>query len=224
MLAFFVGNFSGQKIVVQDFETDRQRVLGPGVPSFFSGSGHLVYESALLPPHDLWAMPFSLDTLQAEGEAFPIAENAFQATVAADQTLVYLDSPEPGKGRLVWLDRTGRNPKAVGFTGDALDSPALAPDGRRVAVMAAEGENRDIWVYDMDRGVKTRISRNPAEDRRAQWSPKGDEIAFSSNRSGNSDIFLRRADGSGEESTPLPSPAREVLGDWSRGRGLSPVP
>ena len=198
VLAFFVGNFSGQKIVVQDFETDRQRVLGPGVPAFFSGSGHLVYESALLPPHDLWAVPFSLDTLQAEGEAFPIAENAFQATVAGDQTLVYLDSPDAGKGRLVWLDRAGGNPKAIGFTGDALGSPALSPDGRRVAVVAAEGENRDIWVYDMDRGVKTRISRDPAEDRRAQWSPKGDEIAFSSNRSGNSDVFLRPADGSGE--------------------------
>ena len=216
VLAFFVGNFSGQKIVVQDLETDRQRVLGPGVPAFFSGSGHLVYESALLPPHDLWAIPFSLDTLQAEGEAFPIAENAFQATVAADQTLVYLDSPDPGKGRLVWLDRAGRNPKAVGFTGDALGSPALSPDGRRVAVTATEGANADVWAYDIGRGVRTRISSDPGRDRRPQWSPNGEQIAFSSNRSGNSDVFVRRADGSGEESALLSSPAREVLGDWSR--------
>ena len=216
VLAFFAGNFSGQKIVVQDFETGRQRVLGPGTFPFFSSSGHLVYQSSTLTPHDLWAMPFSLDTLQADGEAFPIVENAFQPTVAADQTLVYLDSPDLGKGRLVWLDRAGRNLKAVGFTGDALRSPALSPDGRRVAVTATEGANADVWVYDMGRGVRTRISNAPGRDRRPQWSPDGEQIAFSSNRSGNSDVFLRRADGSGEESALLSSPAREVLGDWSR--------
>ncbi|MCP5116235.1 MAG: hypothetical protein GY953_35860 [bacterium] len=70
-------------MIVQDLETSRREFLGPGAYPFYSTSGHLSTPVA----HGLWAVPFSLDTLQTTGEAFPILENGRSPTVAADQTL-----------------------------------------------------------------------------------------------------------------------------------------
>ena len=212
---FSAGDPAEQTLVAQDFETGRREILGAGTIPSYSPGGYLVYQASLLTEHDLWALPFSLETLRAEGEAFPIAENAFQATVAADQTLAYLDSPDAGRGHLVWLDRSGRKLRELGLAG-RLASPALSPDGRRVALSITEGGNQDVWVFDMVRGVKTRLSNAVQPDRRPVWSPSGQQIAFITQRSGTADIFLRRADGVGEATTVLATPTQDVLSDWSR--------
>ncbi len=212
---FSAGDLAEQTLVAQDFETGRREILGAGTIPSYSPGGYLVYQASLLTQHDLWALPFSLETLRAEGEAFPIAENAFQATVAADQTLVYLDSPDAGRGQLVWLDRSARKLREVGLAGQLAD-PAISPDGRRVALSITEGGNQDVWVFDMVRGVKTRLSNAVQPDWRPVWSPDGEQIAFITQGSGNWDIFLRRADGVGEATTVLATPVQDLVSDWSR--------
>ena len=121
-----------------------------------------------------------------------------------------------GRQQLVWLDRRGEKTGEIGQAQEAIGSPALSPDGRLVAVAATEGSNQDVWVYDIARGVKTRVSSAPERDGRPVWSPAGDEVAFSSNRAGNPDIFLRQADGSGEEKVLASTPRRDYVSDWSR--------
>jgi len=174
-----------------------------------------VYQSAPL-SYDLWALPFSLDTLKATGEAFPISENSRGPTVAADQTLVYLDSSGSGRRQLVWLDRRGEKTGEIGEAQEGIGSHALSPDGRLVAVTTTEGSNQDVWVHDIDRGTKARVSRAPEGDWRPSWSPAGEQVAFSSDRAGNWDILLRQADGSGEEQVLAATHHTELLSDWSR--------
>ena len=215
VLVFAAGNFSEQTLVVQDLETGRREILRSGTFPSYSPDGYLVYQASLLTQHDVWALPFSLETLRAEGEAFPVAENAVQPTVAADHTLVYLDSRRTDNGRLVWVDRSGAKLQEVGLSG-RIQQPAISPDGRRVAVSLTEGENADVWVFDMVRGVKTRLTKAEEQDTRPSWSPDGDQISFMTWRSGNTDIFLRRADGSGEATPLLATPGSDVLSDWSR--------
>ena len=214
VLVFAFGFLTEQTMMVQNVETGQGELLGPGAMPFYSPSGHLVYQSGPL-THDLWALPFSLDTLKATGEAFPIVQNSRGPTIAADQTLVYLDSDRLGQQQLVWLDRRGEKTGEIGPVQEAIDSPALSPDGRLLAVTATEGSNQDVWVYDIARGVRTRLSTSPGIDRRPVWSPAGDEVAFSSDRAGNEDILLRQADGSGEEKVLLATPRYEMLSDWS---------
>ena len=50
----------------------------------------------------------------------------------------------------------------------------------------------------------------------ARLSSTGEHVAFSSNRAGNWEIFLRQADGSGEEQVLAATPRTELLSDWSR--------
>ena len=215
VLVFTFGSLAEATMMVQDLETGQRELLGPGDFPFYSASGHLVYQSDPL-THDLWALPFSLDTLKATGEAFPISENSRGPTIAADGTLVYLDGTGLRRQQLVWLDRRGEKTGEIGVAQEAIGSPALSPDGRLLAVAAREGSNLDVWVYDIDRGVRTRLSTSPEIDFRPVWSPAGDEVAFSSNRAGNSDIFLRQADGSGEAKVLLATPHPDWVSDWSR--------
>ena len=216
VLVFSFGSLSsGHTMMVQNLETGQKEHLGPGTLPFYSPSGHLVYQSDAL-THDLWALPFSLDTLRASGEAFPLSENSRGPTVAANQTLVYLDSSGPEQRQLVWVDRRGEKTADIGQAQEAIRSPALSPDGRLVAITAMEGSNQDVWVYDIARGVRTRVSSAPGRDTRPVWSPAGDEVAFNSNRAGNYDIFLGQADGSGEEKVLAATPRLEQLSDWSR--------
>ncbi|MCP5120800.1 MAG: protein kinase, partial [bacterium] len=181
-------------MMVQDLDSGRREILGPGTHPFYSPSGHLVYQSQM-DIYDLWALPFSLDTFEVTGEAFPIARNARGPTVAADQTLVYLDGSS-SQEQLVWLDRGGQKSGVIGSVSGRSRDPALSPDGQLVAIAMTEGSNEDVWIWDITRGVRTRLSSAPGSDSSPVWSPTGAELAFSSTRAGNQDIFLRQPDGS----------------------------
>ncbi len=206
-------------MTVQDLESGRREFLGPGTRPIYSPSGHIIYQASEL-IYDLWALPFSLDTLQATGTAFRISAHSHEATVGADGTLVYREAPV-SRRQLVWLDRGGEKTGEIGQAQQEIRYPVLSPDGRLVAVAAGERFiSSDLWVHDLARGVRTRLS--PAPDNTSKvwtpaWSPTGEEVAFTTmNRAGNFDIFLRNADGSGEATALAATPAGEFLQDWSR--------
>ena len=217
VLVFTFGTVSEQTMVVQDLETGQRELLGPGAAPVYSNSSHLVYATSPI-SSDLWALPFSLETLRATGEAFPVSDNSRYATVAADETLVYLDIfGSSGQQQLVWVDRDGKQVEEIGQAQSAIYTAALSPDGRWVAVAVAEGSSPDVWVWDLARrGVSTRLSTAPEFDSIPVWSPGGDEVAFASLRAGNLDIYLRRADGGGEEQAVAATSQNEWPSDWSR--------
>ena len=216
VLVFTFGTLMEHTMVVQDLETGQRELLGPGAAPVYSHSGHLVYATNPA-SNDLWALPFSLETLRATGEAFPVAESSRYATVAADETLVHLDIfGSSGQQQLVWVDRAGKQVEEIGQPQDGISEPALSPDGRWVAVAVAEGSNPDVWVWDLARGVSTRLSTASEYDTFPVWSPAGDEVAFMSLRAGTMDIYLRQADGSGEEQAVATTSQNELVSDWSR--------
>ncbi len=90
VLVYTFGAATRRTMMLQDLDGGRREILGPGTQPFYSSSGHLIYQSDL-GADELWALPFSLSSLRAVGEAFPITQNGGGPTVAADQTLVYLD-------------------------------------------------------------------------------------------------------------------------------------
>ena len=213
------GGPGGFSVMVQDLRTGRRELLGRNIyPPVYSPSGHLVYFARQATLSTLWALPFSLETLKVTGEAFPIAHNGLGPTVATDGTLVYLDSPGTSQvqQQLVWLNRSGDKIGEIGLPQGRLGSPALSPDGRLAAVQVREGSNYDIWVWDLTRPVKTRLTTGPELDGAPVWAPTGEQVAFSSFRAGNGDIFLRQADGSGEAKVLLATPRNEYVTDWSR--------
>ena len=199
-------------MMLENLKSGRREILGPGHQTIYS-AGHIVYQ--LSPTdQDLWALPFSLDTLTATGEPFPLVQAARSPTAAADGTLVYFDGTGRVVEQLTWFDRQGTR---IGEVGQGQVFPrdlSLSPDGRRVAVSAEENGNQDIWVHDMELGVKTRVTTDSSVEVQAIWSPDGEEIAFV--HFGSTGIFRRRADGSGEERKLIETGAsRGGISDWS---------
>ena len=54
----------------------------------------------------------------------------------------------------------------------------------RVGIRDPQTKTRDIWIIDLLRGTKTRLTFDPADDLDAVWSPDGTRIAFTSDRMG----------------------------------------
>ena len=214
MLLRVGGRRGPHDIVLKNFETGESLVLARGDGAVYSPSGHIVYQSQ----GGLWALPFSLDTLEATGEAFPIVENSSYPSVAMDGTLVSLGSSITATGpvQLVWRDRAGERVGEIGQPQETIRYPALSPDGRSVAVASSESGNSDIWVHEVERPLKRRLTFDEGLDAHPQWSPSGREITFMSQRSGTQGIFRRAADGTGEAELLVGTEANERPWDWSR--------
>src|SRR6202008_2029910 len=100
--------------------------------------------------------------------------------------------------QLVWLDREG---KQVGVADDKLPDlvwARISPQGDRVALPIDVGQ-RDIWVLDLARKVRTRLTFGPVQNNYPEWSPDGKWIVYNSGRNGHSSLIRKPADGSGAE-------------------------
>ena len=214
-IVYNVGSYTDREIVVKNLETGAREVLAEGAFPRYSPSGHILYQTAAFSP-GLWALPFSLETLKPTGEAFSIAENSGDPSVAEDGTLVYVDLLGGGRQQLVWRNREGKKLGVIGQPQDLIRFPALSPDGRHVAVRGLEDNNEDVWVHEVGRSLKRRLTFDAAPDGRPIWSPSGKEIAFRSNRGeGYDKIYIRPADGTGEPALLVDNPLDEIPNDWS---------
>jgi eukaryotic-like serine/threonine-protein kinase len=180
-------------------------------------SGYLLY----LRGTTLMAQPFSTDKLDFTGDATPIAENVTEVastwgaafSVSQNGVLTYQAGGQTPQRELRWYDRQGRN---LGTLGSGFYyGPRLSPDGARLAVDFGD-PNRDIWTFDLRRGVKTRLSFG-AVDAAPVWSPDGSQIAFStlSGSTGPSNILQKRSNGEGQDETLYAAQSSSISTDWS---------
>jgi len=105
------------------------------------------------------------------------------------------------RGRLGWRDRSGKLLEQVGPV-ESLPNGFLSPDGSRfVQSRLSNGVDPDVWVFDLVRGLSTRVTFSGGSS--PAWSPDGKQIYYW-NRSG---IHRRAADGSGEDELLWKRPA-----------------
>jgi Tol biopolymer transport system component len=77
------------------------------------------------------------------------------------------------------------------------ENPAMSPDARSIA-FALETDSWDIYVIDVATENVVNLTASASNDTSPAWSPDGAQIAFTSNRTGDAEIFIMRSDdGSG---------------------------
>jgi serine/threonine protein kinase/Tol biopolymer transport system component len=203
------------------FRTDAKAVY---VPPRAAYPGYLLW----MQDQTLLAQRFDAGSLQLEGDPVSVAEGigrltplpvraAFWASDAG--TLIYFVNAILNRP-LVWMSREGRK-LGEAAPADNFQQIALGPGATRLAVTRSgpsSGQNNlDIWVRELDRGVTTRLTSDPARDQNPVWSPDGKWIAFSSNREGGvSQIYRKDASSAGQEERLTDGPGNKYLYDWSR--------
>jgi Tol biopolymer transport system component len=136
------------------------------------------------------------------------------ASASQDGLLIFA-SGASGDVQLVWVDRNTKQISTIADKVTDLQSGALSPQGDRVAMQINAGET-DIWVLDLARGVRTRLTFGPVGNTDPQWSPDGAWIAYVSARDGRYGIYRKHSDGSGVEELLVKDELQIALTDWSR--------
>jgi eukaryotic-like serine/threonine-protein kinase len=199
---------------------DRKLLLNVDSGTYVYSEGHLLF----LRGTTLMAQPFDARHLVLAGDAFPIAEQiqVQNATgpgfglfsASSTGVLAYQTGTGTTATQLVWFDRTG---KRVGTLGDSATYAdlVLSPDEKRASVSISDGKQRDIWAYDVARGLRTRITFDPADELNSVWSSDGSRLVFNSRRKGHLDLYQKASSGAGAEEVLLEDNRDKSPQSWS---------
>ncbi|HSN53597.1 MAG TPA: hypothetical protein VLT32_02955, partial [Candidatus Sulfomarinibacteraceae bacterium] len=186
-----------------DLDTGERRVLHRGgAYGRWVPSGHLVY----VRENTLFAMPFDIASMTATGSPAPVVQGVTtnsgnggsQVSFSSSGTLAYVSGiigvPEYP---VLQMNRQGVVSPLWEEPG-TYACPKLSPDGRRLALTVLRDGNWDVWVYDLEREVATRLTFDEGYDGDQVWSPDGRYLTYTSDRDGRENPYVKRADGSGE--------------------------
>ena len=216
---------AGLFVIPLDAPTERQRALADLARFRYVPSGHL------LSVHDgvLTAQRFDERTLVTAGEPVPLAASVAGFGIvpnwgwfsASDGGRLAWLSGASDQFRLEWRDRKGGLLGGLGERG-RYSQLALSPDNKYVVVeISGEDRRYDLWVVEVARGIASRLTTDPADDRDPVWSPDSQEIVYSSDAGGDQDM-LRKGLATADPAMPLPhgvgkTPGvRDVAKSWSR--------
>jgi Tol biopolymer transport system component/DNA-binding winged helix-turn-helix (wHTH) protein len=183
-------------------------------------SGHLLFVTQ----GALFAQVFDPVQMTLSGEPFRVAD---QVNVDAAMTLaavsasnvgsmVYRTGSGGGQRQFVWFDRRGKEVETVGEPdGNGGLGPALSADGRHIAMYRTVDGNSDIWLLELERGVRERFTLDDAPEVNPVWSPDRHRIAFSSNRDGVYDLYVKTISSS-DTQLLLKTDNSKSASSWSR--------
>ena len=205
--------------------SEHHRLLESDSGVVYAAPGYLLFVRG----QRLYAQPFDASSLQLHGNAVPVAEGVEPVgeigptsyapfSVSENGILVYRREVRD-LTQLTWFDRHGKQLGTVGSPG-RYDELALSPDGKRIALerMDSNLASSDIWLLDLATAGFSRFTFGPASQISPIWSPDGSRIVFSSNRTGEYNLYSKPSNGASNEE-PLPtlaSSSAELPDDWSR--------
>ncbi len=190
---------------------ETKRLLSAHLNAEYAPPGYLLVANQ----DRLTAQQFDSTSFELTGDPFTVAESVRYNpglglagfSVSDNGVLLYHSGEIAGLQQPLWFDRDGTNVGAAGPTGvydvgDATDPGivSLSPDGRSFAAERVDvlTGNVDIWLTNLLRGTSSRFTMHPSQDTAPIWSPDGQQIAFSSSRDGNWNVFHKPIRSTGE--------------------------
>ena len=203
-------------IALHDLETREVKTLAKGGSAArYAPTGHLLYASG----RSLMAVAFDPETRQTRGTPLALPDidvantrdnGAAEFALSDTGTLVFTSPPVSGDDlrRLLWVDRNGKE-EPLPLEPGRLMYPRVSPDGSRIA-LDISGANRDIWIWSIPRASLMRLTSGPTEDLLPAWSRDGSRVFFSSDRTGNFDVYSQAADGASEPRLEFAGPGAQM--------------
>jgi Tol biopolymer transport system component len=205
-------------IYIGSLDSSESRLLLRSESRALYARGHLLYRVG----STLMAHPFDVSGQRLTGDPTPVATDipggaiswggAQFGTSEAD-VLVHMRGAGATRTLLTWRDRSGKILKTVGDPAGYWE-PRLSHDGTRIAVAVGQ-DVADIWIYDLEREMRTRFTFDPVDDRTPLWSPDDSQLAFSSTRNAEGEIYVRPTSGQGDVKLLFTANEQIELTDWS---------
>jgi hypothetical protein len=152
----FVYRGADFRTYVASLNSPEGRPLDAGTNNAQYAQGYLIWTG----DGTLFAQRFDMSRLDVTDQPVAVAERVDRMfSVAQSGALVY-QNVGPDSSQLVWFDRAGRQ---MGVLGDPADygEIELSPDGSQVAVTIRNMGQRDLWLVDVARGVRTKFTFEP---------------------------------------------------------------
>jgi eukaryotic-like serine/threonine-protein kinase len=157
--------------------------------------GHLLFSREQL----LMALKFDEKALQGVGEAVAVGEQQIEPdvilsrsvlSVSRNGTLLYQIGEGLSKSQLAWFERSG---KPAGTAGDPMHygTMSLSRDERFVFFSPRASPTTNIWMFDVQRGVKSRITFGASRDIWPQPSPDGTKLLYAASSRNRNELRLR---------------------------------
>ena len=115
---------------------------------------------------------------------------------------------------LALVDQNGQSLQVLASRSEMI-SLAFSPDGTRVAFDVEEPDaSSNIWLYDVGRNVRSRLTFNSRFARAPVWSQDGRRVMFTAGEQG-SDLYVKNSDGSNPEELLLKTSHSISSSAWS---------
>jgi Tol biopolymer transport system component len=199
----------------------QSKMLVHSVANAAFANGYLLF----LRENALMAQPFDPGSGALTGSPTPVVDGVLYDSgvwrgvfsVSQNGVLAYQPGGSTVQGvQMEWRDRSGKQLGNWGGQESYFGLLAFSPDGGRVAATIGDPA-ADLWVFDLKRGVRTRLTFQPTGMQGPIWSPDGSRIAFTANYSGKWGLYTKAANGAGQATQMA-----EIQGsigtasDWSR--------
>lgn len=173
-----------------------KKVMDADCPPTYVETGHW----AFIEGSTIYVVSAGGGGYEPTGRRVVLAEKVLNSTryrfdIQGNGVMVYPNLQSNAYSKLLLVDRQGRTIREI--SGEGLHyTPKFSDNGKTVAYAEGlYGVSRDIWVLDLERGIKRRITDHPGDDGVPVWSLDGQTIAFSSGRSGKREIWSIAASG-----------------------------
>ncbi len=143
------------------------------------------------------------------------------------ETKLYYVSNRSGSKEIWQMDYDGANQKQLTHLGSIALSPHISPDNSRVAFSGVTKDGWQILMYSLDLNRLVSFAHFPGDNYSPAWSSDGQNLAFSSSRTGNTEIYtvsstganLRRlTENKGPDVSPTWNPKTNAQIAWVSGR------
>jgi serine/threonine-protein kinase len=224
-IIFTIASGPANQIAVLDMKKRTYHVVAAnGQDGRYVPTGHLVYERG----NTLFAVPFDAAKLVVTGSEAPVVEGVAlngpsstvaEYTVSDAGQLIYMEGAtgQAGGTTMAWVDRQGQQQPVSDTV--LWATGRLSPDGRRIAngiyaTTTTIGSPQDIWIFDTERKIKTRITFGGSNGSPI-WTPDGRRITYGATVDGKSGIYGVQADGSGKPEQLLATDSPATPSSWS---------
>jgi Tol biopolymer transport system component/tRNA A-37 threonylcarbamoyl transferase component Bud32 len=171
---------------------------------------------------NVWRVDIEEKTGRTSGNPEPVtvpARSVGSIAIAGDgKTFIYGDSSQRATLRRIAFDPAERkvsgSSESIGESQIVFDFD-FSPDGSRIVYCTVGDTSENLWIMNADGTNRRMLTSDSYRNRGPQWSPRGDEILFYSDRAGHYDEWTIHPDGSGLRALTTSPTLHMQNGAWS---------